>query len=67
METFDVEVLNTPDNLTEEDTKRFFIQFGKVLSVTLQPFTRRAIVGFSSEDGRTKAINLANGQTLGDR
>lgn len=67
METFEIEVFNTHDNLSEEETKRFFLQFGKVLTVSLQPFTRRAIVGFSSEEGRSKAIDLANNQTLGDR
>jgi len=53
---FEVEVLNIPDDLSEEDAKRFFLQFGKVYSVNVQHFTRRCIVSFTSEEARVKAI-----------
>ena len=47
-ESFDIEVLNIPITLTEEEARRFFLQYGKILSVNLQPFTRRCFVSFQT-------------------
>ncbi len=66
-ESFEIEVLNIPITLTEEDARRFFLQYGKITSIALQPFTRRCFVSFSSEEAREKAVSMANGQTMGDR
>ena len=45
-ESYDIEVLNIPITLTEEEARRFFLQYGKILSINLQPFTRRCFVSF---------------------
>jgi RNA recognition motif-containing protein len=60
-ESFEIEVLNIPITLTEEEARRFFLQYGKILSITLQPFTRRCFVAFSTKEAREKAVQMANG------
>jgi RNA recognition motif-containing protein len=62
-----VEVLNLPIAIREDELKRYFLQFGKVASITQELLNRKAIIGFSSLDGKNKAISLGSGQTLGDR
>ena len=65
-ESFEIEVLNIPVTLTEEEARRFFLQYGKISSITLQAFTRRCFVSFSTQDAREKAVAMANGETMGD-
>ena len=48
---FEVEVLNLPIAIREDEVKRFFIQFGKVTTITQELLNRKAIIGFSSLDG----------------
>jgi hypothetical protein len=49
--TFEVEVLNLPIAIREDELKRHFLQFGKVATITQELLNRKAIIGFSSLDG----------------
>jgi RNA recognition motif-containing protein len=46
-----VEVLNLPIAIREDELKRYFLQFGKVTTITQELLNRKAIIGFSSLDG----------------
>ena len=48
---FEVEVLNLAIAIREDELKKFFIQFGKVTTITQELLNRKAIIGFSSLDG----------------
>jgi hypothetical protein len=46
-----VEVLNLPIAIREDELKSYFLQFGKVATITQELLNRKAIIGFSSFDG----------------
>ena len=48
---FEVEVLNLPIAIREEELKRFFLQFGKITTINQQLLNRKALIGFTSLDG----------------
>lgn len=47
---FEVEALNLPLSIGEDELRRFFLQFGKVISISQQLLNRKAIIGFTSLD-----------------
>ena len=51
--------------LDEVDLRRFFLQYGKVSSVTFDRERERAVVGFTTQEWQNKAIAMGDKQQLG--
>ena len=70
METKKLYVKNLDWNLTEEQVKEYFSQFGEIASIKLplDKFKRRrgfAFIEFANEADAAKAIATSNGQSIG--
>ena len=69
LETKKLYVKNLDWNLTEEQVKEFFSQFGEIASIKLplDKFKRRrgfAFIEYANEEDAQKAIEAANGQSI---